>query len=55
MCTNYSPAKVERWRVLLGLGPPLDYAPETGARKKWWFACAQANGRSRPRLCGNAH
>lgn len=22
MCTNYSPAKVERLRVLLGLGPP---------------------------------
>jgi len=29
MCTNYSPAKVERLRVLLGLGPPPDYPPET--------------------------
>jgi len=24
VCTNYSPAKVERLRVLFGLGPPLD-------------------------------
>ncbi|WP_024973596.1 SOS response-associated peptidase family protein, partial [Ralstonia pickettii] len=29
MCTNYSPAKVERLRVLLGLGPVVDYPPET--------------------------
>ena len=29
MCTNFSPAKVERLRVLLGLGPSLDYPPET--------------------------
>ncbi|UNK00588.1 SOS response-associated peptidase family protein [Ralstonia insidiosa] len=29
MCTNYSPAKVERLRVLLGLGPPIEYPPET--------------------------
>lgn len=29
MCTNYSPAKVERLRLLLGLGPPLEYLPET--------------------------
>lgn len=28
MCTNYAPAKAERLRVLLGLGPPLEYPPE---------------------------
>ncbi|BCL93363.1 SOS response-associated peptidase family protein [Ralstonia pseudosolanacearum] len=29
MCTNYSPTKVQRLRVLLGLGPAVDYPPET--------------------------
>ena len=29
MCTNYSPTKVERLRVLLGLGPEVDHPPET--------------------------
>lgn len=30
MCTNYSPAKVERLRVLLGLGPPIEYCLPAG-------------------------